>query len=200
MRRNQLEYILAVAQYQSFSKAAQVCFVTQSTLSALVAKYEQEIDITLFDRKTKPITVTPQGEKVLRHLRSIKREFQLLDEAVNQIKGYEAGNLRIACIPTVAPYLFPLILNRLSAAYPKVNFTIHEITTERVIEDLLAGNIDIGIVSTPLDRQELTEFPLYYEDFLLYDCGLRTKPRTYRISDIDLDRLWLLEEGHCLRN
>jgi LysR family hydrogen peroxide-inducible transcriptional activator len=201
MRRSQLEYILAVAQHRSFSKAAAACFVTQSTLSALVAKYEQEIDIMLFDRKTKPISITPQGEKILRHLHSIKREFQLLDEVVSEIKGYEAGQLRLACIPTVAPYLFPLILNKLSAAYPKVNFHIHEITTERIIEELQAGNIDVGIVSTPLEKRDLREYPLYYEDFLLYDCGQQdSSPTTYRVADIDLDRLWLLEEGHCLRN
>lgn len=201
MRRSQLAYILAVDQFRSFSKAADACFVTQSTLSALVAKFEQQIDITLFDRKTKPITVTPEGEKILLHLKRINREFQLLDEGVNQLKGYDAGQLNIACIPTVAPYLFPLILNQLSLTYPRVDFTVSEFTTEIVVEQLLTGAIDIGIVSTPLEHKELLEFPLYHEDFLLYDCGQSSSTaKSYAVSDIDIDRLWLLEEGHCMRN
>lgn len=200
MTRSQIEYILAVAQYKSFSKAAEACFVTQSTLSALVGKFEQQSGIVLFDRKTKPVTLTQHGEKVIRHLKSVNREFQLLDEGINQIKGYEAGNLRIACIPTVAPHLFPLILNYISASYPKVNFNIHEMTTETTIDEILAGNIDIGIVSTPLHHHDLEEHHLYYEDFLVYDCGCKNTTTAYQVSDIDLERLWLLEEGHCLRN
>ena len=152
MRRSQVDYILAVAQHQSFSRAAEACFVTQSTLSALVAKVEQDIEITIFDRKTKPVSVTPAGELVLRHLQRIRREFQLLDEAVAAIKGHEVGAIRIACIPTVAPYLFPLMLNQLSVSYPGIHFTIHEMTTEQVVESIILGEIDLGIVSTPLDR------------------------------------------------
>ncbi len=200
MTRSQIEYILAVAQLRSFSKAAEVCFVTQSTLSSIVAKFEQQTGIVLFDRKTKPITVTANGAVLIEYLKSIDRAFQLLDEGVNQIKQYEAGNLSIACIPTVAPYLFPLILNKLSKFYPKVTFEVHEITTERIIEAIVEGKIDIGIVSTPLEHKYLVEYPLYQEDFLLYDCGDKNKNTDYKVSDIDLERLWLLEEGHCLRN
>lgn len=200
MTRSQIDYILAVARLKSFSKAAESCFVTQSTLSSVVAKFEQQIGIILFDRKTKPITITENGAVVIKYLKSINREFHLLDEGVNQIKQFEAGNLSIACIPTVAPYLFPLILNSLSKSYPKVTFEIHEITTERTIEAIVEGKIDIGIVSTPLEHKDLVEYPLYHEDFLLYDCGHQNKDTAYKVSDIDLERLWLLEEGHCLRN
>jgi len=200
MTRSQLQYILAVEQFKSFSKAAKACFVTQSTLSALVAKFEKETGIILFDRKTKPISITPQGEKVIQYLKNINREFQTLDEGINEIKGYETGQLKIACIPTVAPYLYPLILNPLSSNFTKMNFTVHELTTEMIKEGIMGGTIDIGIVSTPLDNKEFLEYPLYYEDFLLYDCGATSPSTTYKISDIDLDRLWLLEEGHCLRN
>lgn len=200
MTRSQIEYILAVEKLRSFSKAAAACFVTQSTLSALVAKFEKQAGIILFDRKTKPITITPNGEQVIAHLKTVHRSFLMLDEGINQIKKEEAGHLSIACIPTVAPYLFPLILNDLSATYPKVNFTIHEITTERIVQDILDEDIDIGIVSTPLDNKYLVEYPLYQEDFLLYDCGTKRNNTDYKVSDIDLERLWLLEEGHCMRN
>lgn len=200
MTRSQIQYILAVEQFKSFSKAAKACFITQSTLSALVAKFEKEAGIFIFDRKTKPITITKNGEKILKYLKNINREFQLLDEGINEIKGYETGRFSIACIPTVAPYLYPLILNSLSKANENMTFTVHEFTTERIIEEIIEGTIDVGIVSIPLKNKELDEHQLYKEDFLLYDCGEQSKSSTYKISDIDLDRLWLLEEGHCLRN
>ena len=103
MTRSQIEYIIAVDKVRSFSKAANECFVTQSTLSALVAKFEMQTGILLFDRKTKPITTTIQGEQVINHLKNINREFLLLDDKLNEIKEFEEGNVSIACIPTVAP-------------------------------------------------------------------------------------------------
>lgn len=200
MTKSQIEYILAVSKLKNFGAAADSCFVTQSTLSAMVAKAEEEIGVDIFNRKTRPITITVQGERIIKSIKSIYREYQLLDETVNDIKGTEIGELSIACIPTVAPYLYPLILNILSEKFHKVNFTVHELTTEQIVEEIIAGNIDLGIVSIPLQNQELVEYPLYEEDFLVYDCGRSTKSKKYSVSDIDLDRLWLLEEGHCLRN
>jgi LysR family hydrogen peroxide-inducible transcriptional activator len=200
MTRNQIQYILTLAKLQNFGKAADACFVTQSTLSAMVAKFEDQIEIQLFDRKTRPISITPRGEKIIQSLQSIYREYQLLDEKINSIKGYEIGNLSIACIPTVATYLYPLILNSISKDYPEINFTIHELTTENIVDQIIAGDIDIGIVSIPLNNKELTEYPLYDEDFLLYDYDNKKKSSKFKVTDIDLDRLWLMEEGHCLRN
>lgn len=200
MTKSQIEYILAVNKTKNFGAAADSCFVTQSTLSAMVAKAEEQIGVDIFNRKTRPITTTPHGERVIKSLKNIYREYQLLDETVNDIKGTEVGELSIACIPTVAPYLYPLILNTLSKQFRKVNFTVHELTTEQIVEEIVGGNIDIGIVSIPLQNDELVEYQLYEEDFLVYDCGRSTKSKKYSVSDIDLDRLWLLEEGHCMRN
>lgn len=200
MNRSQIEYILSIDRLRNFSKAADSCFVTQSTLSAMVAKFEKSIGVNIFDRKTKPIGVTPAGEDIIKHLKSLSREYYLLDEAIKGIKGEALKHLNIACIPTVAPYLYPLILDHLSDNYPKIQFSIHEYTTEKVIDEIIAGNIDVGIVSTPLDHKELIEYPLYEEDFLLYDQTGNKTSKAYQIKDIDLDRLWLMEEGHCMRN
>jgi len=200
MTRSQIEYILALTKWRNFGKAADACFISQSTLSAMVAKFEQQIEITIFNRKTRPISITPQGENIIKSLQSLQLEYQLLDEKINEVKGKEIGELKLACIPTVAPYLYPLILDKLSEQFKHVNFIVHEFTTENIVEQILSGNIDIGIVSTPLQHKELNERSLYLEDFLLFDCGKSSKRNKYTISDIDLDRLWLLEEGHCLRN
>ncbi len=200
MTRSQIEYILALDQHKNFGKAADACFVTQSTLSTMVAKFEKQIGFTLFNRKTKPISLTLNGAQIIKSLKNVQREFRLLDENINEAQGKELGNLSIACIPTVAPFLYPLFLNGISEKYKHVNFTVHEFTTEHVIEELLSGNIDIGIVSTPLEHKDLVEYPLYQEEFLLYDCGKKVSDTTRKVSQIDFDRLWLLEEGHCLRN
>ncbi len=200
MTKSQIEYILSVAQLKNFGKAADACFITQSTLSAMVAKFEEQIGIIIFNRKTRPVSITKEGEKVIKSLKNIYREFHLLDETINDIKGQELGNLSIACIPTVASYLYPMILNQLSDAYPKVNFSIHEFTTENIIENIFEGSLDIGILSTPIENKNLLEYDLYNEKFLLYDCNNQSKKTHYSVADIDLNRLWLMKEGHCLRN
>lgn len=200
MTRSQIEYILALEQHKNFGRAADACFVTQSTLSALVAKFEETCGVLLFNRKTRPISVTAQGEIIIRSLKNISREYNLLDETINTLKGKEVGALSLACIPTVAPYVYPLILDQLSDLFSEVHFSIYEFTTERITEGLIAGEIDLGIISTPLEHPQLIEYPLYTEEFVVYDCGVKTNTAQYSISDIDLNRLWLMEEGHCLRN
>ena len=202
MTRSQLEYILALDKTRSFSKAADSCFVTQSTLSAMVAKFEKQINITIFDRKTKPINITTEGELVLKHLKNIKREFEVLDETVSQIKGIQTGVIRIAAIPTIAPYLFPNVLKILAKKYPEVHFLIHEITTQKIVEEILSGNIDVGVVALPLEEKELVEIPLYEEVFMLYDRREEAKQTDEKVDvdSIDLKKLLLMEEGHCFRN
>jgi len=200
MTRSQIEYILALEKLKNFRLAAEACFITQSTLSAMVAKFEDQVGLEIFNRKTRPLSITADGERIIKSLKSITREFQLFDETIYELKGIEIGELELACIPTVAPYLYPLILNKISRKYEKVNFSIHELTTENIVSEIIAGNIDIGIVSIPLENKELIEYSLYEEDFLIYDFENKLKSKNYTVSDIDIERLWLLEEGHCMRN
>lgn len=200
MTRSQITYILTLAKHKNFGTASVSCFISQSTLSAMVAKFEKQIGINIFNRKTRPIEITIEGQRVINALMRIDREFQLLDEQVKDIKGMECGELSVACIPTVAPYLYPLILNKMTEVYPNVNFKIFELTTENIIQEIINGQLDVGIISTPLENDELLEYHLYNEEFLIYDCGAMAKLNGYSVSDIDLERLWLLEEGHCMRN
>lgn len=200
MTRSQIEYILALEKLKNFRLAAEACFITQSTLSAMVAKFEDQVGLEIFNRKTRPLSITSNGEHIIKSLKSISREYQLFDETIYELKDIEIGELDLACIPTVAPYLYPKILNKISSKYEKVNFAIHELTTENIVSEIIAGNVDIGIVSIPLENKELTEYPLYEEDFLIYDYGSKLKSKNYTVSDIDIERLWLLEEGHCMRN
>lgn len=199
MNIQQIEYIIAVDQLKSFSQAAEKCHITQSTLSTMVARFEDEIGITIFDRKTKPITSTKEGEQIIQQLKIITKEINNLNEVVSTIKGGISGDLKIGVIPTVAPYLLPLFLRDFTNKFPKVHFAISEMTTEKIIDMLEKRDLDIGILSVPLHRSNLIETPLYNESFLLYDRLQGNMMDDLSIYDIDFNRLWLLEEGHCMR-
>jgi len=200
MTRTQIEYILALAKSKNFGIAAEECFISQSTLSAMIAKFERQIDVELFSRKTRPIQTTINGNKIIESLENINREFLLLDELIREINEVEKGKISLACIPTVAPFIYPLILNKISNEFKHVDFNIYELTTEKIIQDIKGGKIDIGIVSLPLNTKDLVEYALYEEEFFVYDFGNKQKSKRYKITDIDLNRLWILEEGHCMRN
>lgn len=200
MNFQQVKYILAVSQLKSFGKAAEHCYITQSTLSTMIARYEKEIGIRIFDRSSKPVAVTAEGEGIIKQLRILSRELENLDEVVQSIKGESSGNLIIGVIPTIAPYLFPSILDEFLQKYSNVNFEISEVPTEQIVEAILKREMDIGLVSTPLEYKDLIEIPLYTEPFLIYDNLAISKKKKLKLEDLDLSRLWLLEEGHCMRN
>lgn len=201
MNLQQIEYIIALSELRNFGKAAEHCFVTQPTLSTMIARFEEEIGIRLFDRKTKPVTITREGEEVIRQLRIIAREVDNLQHVVSRLKGEEAGGvLKIGVIPTIAPYLLPRFLMDFVRRYPRQHFVFSELTTDAIIEALKKRELDVGIVSIPLDHPELEELPLYDEPFLLLDKAENGLEDFFALSEIDLNRLWLLEEGHCMRN
>ncbi|WMX16433.1 MULTISPECIES: hydrogen peroxide-inducible genes activator [unclassified Aureispira] len=199
MNIQQIKYAIAVAEVQSFGKAAEKCFITQSTLSTMVSKLESELGLQLFDRKTKPITTTKEGAAILKQLKIIHKELDILDEVVGDLKGESSGQLNIGVIPTVAPYLLPLFLNNFVQQHPNIKFVISEMTTDHIIKGLESRNLDIGILSTPLKHDTLIEKPLYNEPFLLFDKTRRSSKKNIKVSEIDCNRLWLLNEGHCLR-
>ncbi|WKN30562.1 LysR substrate-binding domain-containing protein [Porifericola rhodea] len=202
MNIQQLEYIEAVSELRSFDKAAEKCCITQSTLSTMVSRLEKELGIVFFDRKTKPITVTREGQELINQAQTILREINNFKELVSGLKGELRGSLKIGAIPTVASYLFPLFLKEFIEAHPKIHFTISEGVTEKIISDLESRKLDIGLLSTPLDHPNLIEVPLYQEPFILFDSARRKvteQTDDVDLNKIDVNRLWLLEEGHCLR-
>jgi len=199
MNIQQIQYVLAVGELRNFGKAAEKCFISQSTLSTMIGKFESEIGITIFDRRSKPITITNEGEKIIDQLKIISRELNMLQEVVSDLKGELAGSLRIGAIPTVGPYILPLFLNRFVEQFPKIQFEVSEITTEKIVDHLENRQLDIGIVSLPLNNPKLEEIPLYEEVFLFYDAQKNSYEQPVKIKEIDFRRLWLLEEGHCMR-
>jgi LysR family hydrogen peroxide-inducible transcriptional activator len=198
----QLEYIVAVDTHRHFLRAAESCFVTQATLSMMIKKLEEELDTIIFDRSKQPVVPTDVGEKIIAQARRILGETAKMKELVNHERGELSGELRLGIIPTIAPYLLPLIVKEFTKSYPKISLYINEFTTDNIIEKLKTGQIDVGILATPLKEKTIKEQPLYYEKFFLYvNTGEKGYDKQFVLpKNIDVDRLWLLEEGHCMRS
>lgn len=200
---NQIKYVLALEKEGSFSLAADKCFVTQSTLSTMIKKMEDQMNLVLFDRKSKPITLTREGKMLINQLQLIHQEYENLIELVQDTTEEFHGTFKIGIIPTIAPFLVPLFLNQLVQKHQNVNFSIDEITTNEIVDRIKKREIDIGILSLPINDKALTQKTLFYEDFLIYDANKSAaskKKKKFKIKDIDINRLWLLEESHCLSN
>lgn len=198
----QLEYVIAVATYQHFARAAEHCYVTQPTLSMQIHKLEKELGIKIFDRSKQPVVATEAGKQMIEQARRIIAEKNVLAEKVQSFKGVLTGELKVGIIPTLAPYLLPLFITRFTKKYPDVKLTVNEITTEVLITRLREGRIDAGILVTPLNENGIKEQPLFYEELMAYVSRKNEAyQKTYVLpQDIDPNKLWLLEEGHCLRS
>jgi len=202
MTLQQFEYILALDKTRHFVRAAELCGVTQPTLSAMVQKLEDEIDCKIFDRSRQPIESTEIGKQILKQAQVIIYHVNQLKESVRNEKDSLSGTLNLAIIPTIAPYLLPQFIASFRTMYPNITLKVTELHTETIIEKLRVAEIDMAILSTPLDDQKILEVPLYYERFVAY---ISPREPIYErtelsASDMPLDRLWVLEEGHCLRN
>lgn len=202
MTLQQLEYIVALDTHRHFVNAAESCFVTQPTLTLQIKKLETEMGIQIFDRSKHPIEPTKTGQRVVESARQILREVNGLKSFVNMEKDDLNGTFRIGVIPTVAPYLMPRFLKQFIDANPKINLVIREIESEQIISDLKNDLLDIGILATPLDENGLREIPLYNEPFLIYSAEEHPLFIQDHVQPSDLPEkgLWLLNQGHCLRN
>ncbi|HEY0176809.1 MAG TPA: LysR substrate-binding domain-containing protein [Pedobacter sp.] len=198
----QLEYIVAVDTYRNFVTAAEKCFVTQPTLSMQIQKLEDTLGVKLFDRSRQPVVPTEIGQQVTEQARTILAESSKLQEIISIHKKELAGELKVGVIPTVAPYLLPKIILNFTDKYPRVRIQIWEFTTDQIIQKLKTGLLDCGILSTPLEDKSLSEIPLFYEDFVAYlsPSNALLKNANIKAGDLNHDELWLLNEGHCMRN
>ena len=201
MNLQQLQYIIAVDQHRHFVKAAESCFVTQATLSMMIRKLEDELGARLFDRSKMPVIPTDIGGQVIEQAKVVVQEAAKIQEQVQAQKGTLAGHLRLGIIPTLAPYLLPQILPPFLQQHPQVRLHITELNTSTIIEQLEAQKLDAAILATPLERPSLLETPLFYEQFVVYAAQQHqfTNKKYILPADIDVNELWLLEEGHCLR-
>lgn len=199
MNLQQIEYIIALDQFKNFTKAAEACFITQATLSTMIKKLEEELNLVIFDRKTTPIITTDCGKEIIQEAKKIQFHAMNLKQISSTIKGKIEGDLKIGVIPTVAGNLLHRIIPQLVKKYPSFKLIISEIPTEQVIAQLKKGEIDAGIVSTPLRLDDLEEEILYYEKLMVY--GNEHKNKKYILmKEMSNAKIWLLEEGNCLRS
>lgn len=198
----QLEYAVAVDTYRSFVLAAEKCFVTQPTLSMQIQKLEERLGVKLFDRSKQPISPTEIGVELIEQARIVLQESAKMREIIEERKGEISGELRMGVIPTVAPYLIPKVIGGFIEKYPKIKLSISELTTENIIQKIKVGILDCGILATPLEEDFLIERPVYYENFVGYlsKNSKIFKKKSLNAEDLDFDHLWLLNEGHCMRN
>lgn len=201
MTITQLEYIVAVDTYRSFVAAANKCFVTQPTLSMQVQKLEDTLGVKIFDRSKQPVVPTEIGEEIIAQARVLISESEKLKEIVTDRQKELSGELKVGIIPTVAPYILPKMLSGFIEKYPQVKLIVWEQTTEQIIQQLKLGTLDCGILSTPLHESSLTEIPVFYENFVAYAAKSSKlfKKKAIVPEDIDMEEIWVLNEGHCMR-
>ncbi len=202
MTITQLKYVLAVAEHKNFTLAAEKCFVTQPTLSMQIQKVEEELQIQIFDRSKKPIQLTNIGHKIVNQAKNIVNEADRIQDIVEQQKGFIGGEFRIGIIPTIMPTLLPMFLNNFIKKYPKVNLIIEELNTDEIIKRLHNGQLDAAIAATPLHEEKIKEIVLYFEPFVAYipENNVAFEKKEIEISDLNLDELLLLQDGHCFRD
>jgi LysR family hydrogen peroxide-inducible transcriptional activator len=201
MTITQLEYIVAVDTYRSFVAAAEKCFVTQPTLSMQVQKLEDTLGVKLFDRSKQPVIPTEIGNEIIAQARILLSESEKIKEIITDRQRELSGELKVGIIPTVAPYILPKILHGFIEKHPQVKLIVWEQTTEHIIQELKSGMIDCGILSTPLHESSLTEIPVFYENLVAYASknSKLAKKKAISPEDIDMEEIWVLNEGHCMR-
>lgn len=202
MNIQQLEYIIAVDNHRHFAKAAESSFVTQPTLSMMIQKLEDELGVKIFDRSQLPVQPTPIGIQIINQARVIVSQVKQIKEIIQEEKGIVQGVFRLGIIPTIAPYLLPSLMQTHDENGYDIELVIEEITTTQIIDGLLNGSIDGAILATPLKNDKIKEHPVYYEKFYAYVSPRETSlyaKKELDEEDININRLWLLEEEHCFR-
>lgn len=198
MNIQQFQYILAVAEHKHFEIASEKCCITQSTLSTMISKFEDEIGFKIFDRKKKPVQLTNEGKIILEQLTIIVNNIDQLKELTNEVKGEVTGSLTLSVIPTIAPFLLPLFLQNFATKFPNLKIKVREETTSEIVRKLKSRELDIGILSVPLNDKEIIEIKLYDEPFLFFDAENEMN-ENITFKNIKMKNICLMEEGHCMR-
>ncbi len=200
MNLRDLQYIIAVAETHHFGKAAERCFVSQPTLSGQIKKLEQDLAITIFERTNRSVEITPIGEAILVHARQIMEQADAIRQLALAHQDPLAGPLRIGAIPTLSPYLMPLILMPLKTEHPQLRLVLSEEMTDILLTRLRNHEIDAALLATPVEEHDLEAMPLFDEPFWLAHPRKHPFYNQDEITQADLENteLLLLSEGHCL--
>lgn len=199
MNLQELTYFVAVAEHRHFGRAAQACNVSQPTLSGQLLKLEQQLGVTLFERNNRRVWITPVGEQILEHARRALEEAGLVESLAETSRDQLVGPLKLGVIPTLAPYLIPLILGPLREAYPRLTIELWEDITVSLLERLRSQRLDAALLATEIPESDLTTVNLFDEPFLAALPASHPLASRKKIQLADLaDDLLVLADGHCL--
>jgi len=202
MTLQELRYIVALADTGHFGKAAEACYISQSTLSTQIKKLEDFLGVVLFDRSLKHVALTPVGREIVASARLILEESNRIREFARHTADPMERTVNLGVIPTLGPYYLPHVLKHLHGKFPKLRLLLREEMTPHVLAHLADGKLDAGLLALPVDDPGLEVVPLFKEPFL---AAVPAKHKlasctTVKIRELAKAGLLLLEEGHCLRD
>ncbi|MET1256828.1 hydrogen peroxide-inducible genes activator [Aliikangiella maris] len=202
MTLNELRYIVAVAQTQHFSKAAEACHVSQPSLSIAVRKLEEELGITIFQRGKRQVEVTPEGESVVQQAQKVIEEAEKLNYLKSVQKSPLDGVLKMGAIFTIGPYLYPSLIPFMREKFPQMPLHIDEDYTENLRKKLLTAEIDVAVLALPFSDPAIETMEVYDEDFmpLFYEGHPFSEMSKIDVSDIPSNELLMLGKGNCFRD
>jgi LysR family transcriptional regulator, hydrogen peroxide-inducible genes activator len=200
MELHQLRYFLAVARTKNFSRAAEQCHVAQPSLSQQIMKLEDELGERLFERTKREVSLTPAGDLLRVHAERVLQEVELARDGVREFRGLVRGRVVLGVLPTVAPYCLPQRLRAFSSRFPAVEVVVHEDTTDQLAAAVLAKEVDLALVSLPVERVGLAAEEFFDEKLLVAlpaGHALAKRPRL-TFDDLEREAFILMKEGHCL--
>ena len=202
MTLTELRYLVAVADLRHFGRAAERCNVTQPTLSSQLRKLEDGLGVPLVERTTRSVTLTPMGDRIVLHARRILEEADTIGEIARHRHGTLMNILRIGIIPTLSPYILPLLLNKLHAHFPDLRLVLREDLTHNLLAALDSHALDVLLIALPDNVENYPFMPLFREPFwFVCPTGHRLSNRAFvEEEDLNIERMLLLDEGHCLRD
>lgn len=201
MNLQQLRYIVAINRFRNFARAAESCDISQPTLSAMLVKLEEELDVKIFERSSKSVTPTTAGKKIILQAEKALMETNRINEIVSEDKGRLGGSMVISVGPTIAAYILPKFIKQYREDYPSVNLTIQELKANFMLDALLRGEIDAGIAISDNVRDGILEIPLYTEKFYVYlaESCWRKLP-VFKPENLEHENMWIMKEAQCLRD
>lgn len=200
MTLQQLQYIIAVDRYRSFARAAEHCGVAQPTLSKMIAKLEEELDVRIFDRTSRNVEPTSTGDRIIKQAVRTVQEAARISEIVADTRGGLTGTLHIVVGPSIAPYLLPGFIRVYSSDCPEVELTVEEMRLEAMLESLERGVADIAIATAGHGSEGIFEIPVYEEPFWVYlSAGCRRSLPEFTPEQLSHESMWVMKEAQCLR-
>lgn len=197
-----LRYLVTLADVRHFSKAAELCYVSQPTLSMQIRKLEEELGVQLVERSPRQVMLTRVGEGVVQRCRSILSEVEAMKALARRSRDPHSGLLRLGIFPTLAPYLLPHVVPEIRRRFPKLTLRLFEEKTEQLLDMLVQGRLDAGVLALPAGGDQLIARKLFDEPFVvaLPEGHRLAQRKSLTLNELADQELLLLEDGHCLRD